>query len=820
MAKDKVTPIDRAELRHRAEERLGEQNGSSPPPGGTEKELLRLHHELLVHQVELEMQNAELRQTRDTLEASLEQYTDLYEFAPVGYFTLDRLGTIRSVNLSGTSLLGVERSRLIGRRFGPLVSDADRPAFNAFLEKIFASSDNVACEVALLKEGASPLFVQIETVVAASEQECRIALTDITERKFAMEALQKVEEAAMVALQKVEEATAAALLIMDETAEMPQKENEALELARLKVEKAAEVALKMVVVNAEMPQKEKEAAEFASQRVEKAAEVARLMLKTAAAAAQRRMEEKAIERRQANKALRESEERYRLLIDGIKDYAIFMIDVNGRVTSWSEGARRLKGWSEQEILGRHFSLFYPEEAVAAGRPEHGMEIAIAEGRFAEEGWRVRKDGSKFMADVVLTAIRDESGELRGFSKITRDITERLRLEALQQAKEVAEAATAAKSQFLANMSHELRTPMTGILGMLDLILLGDLKAEQREFVEISQRSALSLVRILNDILDLTRIEAGKLSMEEMPFSVRKCVENTCNVFLPSVKGKGVDLNCSVAHDVPETLVGDQKRINQVLTNLAGNAVKFTPKGKIELRVTAGGSTPGSKREVTFTVTDTGIGIPKDKKHLLFHVFSQVDDSHTRIYGGTGLGLAISKEIVERMGGTISCVSEEGKGSIFSFTIPLGEAESEQGAAIIAPERTATPPRVDALKKPRILIAEDDPTIRQILGRMLQMANYEIDFAENGKKAVEMRENGIYDLILMDVQMPLLNGFEATTAIREKERTNGGHIPIIAMTAHALKEDEERCLAAGMDAYISKPIDFKKTLQVIWETLLP
>lgn len=825
MAKNIVTPINSAKLRRQAEDHRGEQKGLSSPPGETEKELLRLHHELLVHQVELETQNAELCQTRDTLKTALAQYSDLYEFAPVGYFTLDRTGTINRVNLFGTSLVRRERSRLIGTRFGLLVTDETRPAFNAFLEKVLTSSDKMSCEVALLKGGTSPLFVRIEAVVAASGQECLIAIIDITERKFAMEALQKVEEAAVVALQKVEEATAAALLLVDEAAEVPQKEKEALELARLKVEKAAEVARLMVEENAEMPRKEeeKEAAEFARQRVEKATEAAHLMLKTAEEVALRRVEEKAAERKRANKALRESEERYRLLIDGIKDYAIFMLDVNGCVASWNEGARRLKGWNEPEILGRHFSVFYPEEAVAAGHPDHELEVAMAKGRFAEEGWRVRKDGSKFMADVIITAIRDESGKLRGFSKVTRDITERLRVEALQQAKEVAEAATASKSQFLANMSHELRTPMTGILGMLDLLLLGTLEAEQREFVEISQRSALSLVRILNDILDFTKIEAGKLSMEEIPFSVRKCVENTCNVFIPSVKGKGVDLDCTVARDVPETLVGDQKRINQVLTNLAGNAVKFTHNGKIELRVTAGGSTPGSKRKVTFTVTDTGIGIPEDKKHLLFHVFSQVDDSHTRIYGGTGLGLAISKEIVERMGGTISCTSEEGKGSIFSFTIPLGETESEHDADLFASLKTgkaADAPRVDELRKPHILIAEDDPTIRQILGKMLQRANYEIHFAENGQKAVEMRENGIYDLILMDVQMPLLNGFEATTSIREKERTSGGHIPIIAMTAHALEEDRKRCLAAGMDAYISKPIDFKKTLQMIWETLLP
>ena len=774
---------------------------------------------MLVHQVELELQNAELCETRDKLETTLEQYTDLYEFAPVGYVTLDRIGIISSINFTGAGLLGGERSRLKSRRFADFVDSAARPAFTAFLEKMFSIHGKETCEIPLLKEGDSTSFVQIEAEVAASGQECRIALIDITERRFAMEALRKVEEAAVVALQKVEDAKAAALLIVNQAAGLPQNEKEALEFARLTVEKAVEAARLMVGMNPDMPQKEKAAAEFARKRVEKAAEVASLMLKTAAEVAQRKVKETAVERERANTALRESEERLRLLIDGAKDYAIIMLTADGRITSWNEGARRLKGWDEQEILGRHFSVFYPEETVASGHPEHELEIAVAEGRFAEEGWRVRKDGSRFMADVVITAIRAESGELRGFSKVTRDITESMRAEALQQAKEVAEAATAAKSQFLANMSHELRTPMTGVLGMLDLVLLGNLEAEQREFIEICQRSALSLVRILNDILDLTRIEAGKLSMEEMPFSVRECVENTCNVFSPSVKRKGVNLDCTVAHDVPETLVGDQKRINQVLTNLVGNAVKFTQKGNIELRVTAGGGTPCSRREVTFTVTDTGIGIPEDKKHLLFRVFSQVDESHTRVYGGTGLGLAISKEIIERMGGKISSTSKEGKGSIFSFTIPLGEAEAKNDSAIFVAEKTGTASCAEELKNSRILIAEDDPTIRQILGSMLKMANYEIDFAENGQKAVEMGSNGIYDLILMDIQMPLLNGFEATTAIREKERIDGGHIPIIAMTAHALKEDEARCLAAGMDAYISKPIDFQKTLQVIRGTLL-
>ena len=527
------------------------------------------------------------------------------------------------------------------------------------------------------------------------------------------------------------------------------------------------------------------------------------------------------ERKLAEEALREIEARFQLLVEGVSDYAIFLLDREGRITSWNSGAERIKGYNQDEILGRHFSCLYPPEAVAGGLPEQALLIAERDGRFEDEGWRVRKDGTRFWANVVISAIRDKHDRIAGFSKITRDLTERKQVEEeLRRAKEAAEEGTRTKSQFLANMSHELRTPMSGVLGMLDIVLAGNLEAPQREYLETAHSSARSLVRILNDVLDLTKIEMGKLSIEVKPFSVRDCVEDSCNILLPLIKSKGLDLECAVAGDVPETLLGDRNRINQVLTNLVGNAVKFTETGKVEIRVTTGDRSPSGRRYVTFSIADTGIGIPDDKRNLLFKVFSQVDDSHSRSFGGTGLGLAISKEIVGRMGGTISFTSEVGKGSSFTFTLPLEEAETKSAVTRAQRENTKplSVPSDAGQRKPRLLIAEDDQVNRQILRLMLRAADFEVDLAENGLKTVEMWEEGTYDLILMDVQMPFLNGFDATSAIREKERTRGGHVPIVAITAHAFKEDEESCLDAGMDAYVSKPIDFKICLQVIEETL--
>ncbi|HEY5513992.1 MAG TPA: ATP-binding protein, partial [Geomonas sp.] len=293
-----------------------------------------------------------------------------------------------------------------------------------------------------------------------------------------------------------------------------------------------------------------------------------------------------------------------------------------------------------------------------------------------------------------------------------------------------------------------------------------------------------------------------------------------DIITPELQRKGLDFAIQIADEMPYALFGDQMRLRQVLINLIGNAVKFTDAGKVVLRLGAGRAASNGERELTISVIDTGIGIPDDKKGLLFQAFSQVAPSHSRSFDGPGLGLAICRKIMELMGGAITFVSEEGVGSTFSFTIPLAEAGLASDALSAAePQATETvSPAPEGERVRRILLAEDDATTSEVLGLMLKRSNYQVDFAENGLQAIGMWEKGGYDLVLMDVQMPHFNGFEATRAIREKELERGGHVPIVAMTAHALKEDEERCIAAGMDGYISKPIDLKKTLHAIGKRL--
>ena len=398
------------------------------------------------------------------------------------------------------------------------------------------------------------------------------------------------------------------------------------------------------------------------------------------------------------------------------------------------------------------------------------------------------------------------------------------LAANQRANEMAAAAdmaNAAKSEFLANMSHEIRTPLNGIMGMTNLALDTKLTAEQAEYLETVKLSADALLSVISDILDFSKIEAGKIELEEVAFSLTDCIEDALKTLRFRAKEKGLQLTCDIGAEVPPAVRGDPGRLRQILLNLVGNAIKFTDDGEVGVKVVAD-VIEEKAAKFHFIVSDSGVGIAPDKADMIFESFNQADTSTTRHYGGTGLGLTISRCLVGMMDGRLWVESELGVGSRFHFTVRLITEENTSATLqrvkilIVDPLVThySLRDRGDFLRGLRILLAEDNPVNQKIAIRLLEKRGHHPILAVNGKEALEALAQGSFDLVLMDVHMPDMDGIEATMAIREQEKTTGLHQPIIAMTALAMKGDRERCLAAGMDGYLSKPIDLQQLDDVL------
>jgi PAS domain S-box-containing protein len=493
------------------------------------------------------------------------------------------------------------------------------------------------------------------------------------------------------------------------------------------------------------------------------------------------------ERRQNEERLRQSEERFRLLLEGIEDYAIFMLDPEGRVTSWNTGAQRITGYRADEIIGRSFEIFYPAEDAAAGRPAAELRQAVLNRRAEDHGWRVRKDGTRYWSEVVVTSLHDDQGVLRGFAKVTRDLSEKKRMEVIEeQGRNL--------SEFMAMLAHELRNPLAPIRNALGIMAMSKETPPQIAWSrDVIERQTNHLVRLVDDLLDVSRITRGKLRLQGAPMDLVVAVHRAIESSRPLIDARRHGLELKLPGE-PLMVNGDMTRITQVLINILNNAAKYTPEGgRIRLEAGAQGA------DAVVRIRDNGAGIAPQMLESVFDLFAQGERTIDRSEGGLGIGLTLARRIVALHGGTIVAKSEgAGKGAEFIVRFPRLNLEL---TGVVAP---ATGYQLPAgAQKRTILVVDDNPDSATSMAMLLRMVGHDVEIAANGATALERIATRAPDILLLDIGLPDMSGYDVAKHLRS--RPEGQGLKIFAMTGYGQEEDRKRSLASGFDGHLVKPV---------------
>lgn len=516
-----------------------------------------------------------------------------------------------------------------------------------------------------------------------------------------------------------------------------------------------------------------------------------------------------------------SEKKFNSVIGSVKDHAIIVLDKRGLITEWKEGTQKIYGYQETEILGRHYTYLLNRKDLPSNSKDLALERALQNGIYQEECEHAREDSQRVIVNSAIIPVFNEQGVHRGYINMIVDVTEKKRLEASNHE---AQCASLRKTAFLACMSHEIRAPLSSIIGMTELLKVKNLDPEDRKLVSMAHASGETLLSIINGVLDLSRIEAGEMILERVPFSLSEQIKISISMVALRAKEKNINLVSNIEEKLPDSFEGDPIRLRQILINLLTNAIKFSDQGTVSVDVRKAERDPENSDydQLIFSVSDQGIGIPPSQKETIFGSFKQADQSIYRKFGGTGLGLSIAKKFVELMKGKIWVESIVGQGSTFIFTIGLKKYNSpvlgklEEGIQLFERDSSLVPESIESEHRPlKILMADDSEENRLIFKAFLREKPYEIVVVEDGQTAVDLFKKEIFDMVFIDVRMPILGGYEATRKMREWEFMNlKKHCPIIAFTASGLPEDFQRSKAAGCDDHLVKPLRKAELLDVV------